>query len=196
MAEVRKNFLYNEVLPRTERLHWLVAATGLGFRYSLLRSGSILLMVGLSGLSVIYFLRAFEPVIEDVGPEFSTAYSPVTESPELLRQFQYIASALTLLGILFKLLLWQGQAELLLVSVSTLLITISLKWATSQQACSILLIGSLGLLIWLVPTETLVRTFYRDDPALVEKMLFQHQHPGDKAATAEVLRLLNARRNR
>ena len=51
----------------------------------------------------------------------------------------------------------------------------------------------LGALAWAVPTETMVRQFYRDDSVLVEKMIYQHQHPGDKAATAEVLRLLHAR---
>jgi type IV secretory pathway TrbD component len=84
----------------------------------------------------------------------------------------------------------------LLMGVPILLVTTSLKWAAGQVARPILIIAALGLFIWAVPTEPLVRTFYRDDPALVEKMIYQQQHPGDKAAAAEVQRLLQARHNR
>lgn len=199
MAAATGNFLYDEVLPRVERLHWLVAGIGLVFRYLLLRGGSTLLMVGLGGLSTVYFLWAFAPETEESGPDLLVNYAPVSESPNSLRIFQYIASALTLVGILFKLLFWEDQAALLSIGVSVLLVTISLRWATGRLAQSsivIIITGAFGLLTWLVPTEILVRQFYRDDPVLVEKTLFQHRHPDDKAATAEVLRLLNAWHNR
>lgn len=196
MAEATGNFLYDEVLPRVERLCWLVAGIGLIFRCCLLRGNSTLLMVGLGGLAIVYFLRAFAPETEETGPELFVSYTPVTESSNLLRILLYIASAITLIGILFKLLFWKEQAALLPLGVATLLVTGSLRWAAGQLARPLLIISALGLLTWLVPTETLVRQFYRDEPALVEKMIFQHQHPDDKAATAEVQRLLQARRNR
>ena len=196
MAAATGIFLYDEVLPRVERLHWLVASIGLVFRYLLLRGSSTLLMVGLGGLATVYLLRAFAPETEESGPDLLVSYAPVSESPNSLHIFQYIASALTIVGILFKLLFWEYQAALLSIGVSVLLVTISLRWATGRLAHSSIVIGALGLFTWLVPTETLVRQFYRDDPALVEKMLFQHRHPNDKAAMAEVLRLLNAQHNR
>jgi hypothetical protein len=196
MAAATGNFLYDEVLPRVERLHWLAVGIGLVFRYLLLRGSSTLLMVGLGGLATVYFLWAFAPETEETGPDLLVNYSPVSESPNSLRIFQYIASALTLIGILFKLLFWKDQAALLSIGISVLLVTISLRWAAGRLAHSSIVIGSFGLLTWLVPTETLVRQFYRDDPALMEKMLFQHRHPDDKAAAAEVQRLLQARHNR
>jgi hypothetical protein len=196
MADATGNFLYDDVLPRVERISWLVAGIGLAFRYFLLRDASTLLIVGLGTIAVVYFLQAFSPEIEESGPELFIAYAPVSESPSLLRKFQYVASTLTVIGILFKLLFWEGQAELLMVGVLTLLVTISFKWAAGQLARPILLIAAMGLLTWAVPIDALVRQFYRDDPVLVAKMLFQQHHPGDKAATAEVLSLLHARRNR
>jgi hypothetical protein len=197
MAETTRNFLYDDVLPRVERIGWAVAVIGLLMKYFLFSKGEDqLLMVGLSTVAIVYFLRAFAPETEESGPDIYSVYVPISEQVTLLRKFQYIASALTLLGILLKFLFWEGQAELLSVGVIILLVTISLKWASGQLTRSFLLIAALGLVTWVVPTDTLARQFYRDDPALVEKMIFHHYHPGDKAATNEMWRLLNARRNR
>ena len=197
MADVTGNFLYDNVLPRVERIGWPVTAIGLLMKYCLVSKGEDqLLMVGLSTVAIVYFLRAFAPETEELGPELYIDYTPTAEQVTLLRKFQYIASALTLVGILFKLLFWEGQAELLSVGVIILIVTTSLKWAAGRLTRPLLLIAALGLVTWVVPTATLVRQFYRDDPALVEKMIFQHQHPRDKAARAEIARLLAARRNR
>lgn len=194
---VKRNFLYDEVLPRVAGISWLVAGLGILFRYFLLRGSTILLMVGLGNLAVVYFLRAFQPVVDDYTPTSSLDYQPVSESPGLLPKFQYIASSLTLIGILFKLLFWSGSAVLLSVGVTTVVLTLSLESAAGRLVVGpILLIAGLGMATWAIPTETFVQTFYRDDPALVEKMLFQQHHPNDKAATAEVSRLLHARHNR
>lgn len=196
MAEARKNLLYDKVLPRVERLCWLLAAVGLAACYSPLRGGSTLLIIGLGGLAGVYFLRAFEPEIDESGPELAVAYAPVSESLGLRRKFQHIAGALTLVGILFKLLLWKGQGELLLAGVPFLVVTISLQWASGQFVRSILFVAAIGLLTWAIPVETFIHLFHRDDPALVEKMIFQHRHPNDKAAADEVRHLLAARRHR
>lgn len=168
MADATGNFLYDNVLPRVERISWLVEGVGLLLRYFLVSKGDLPLMVSLSTLAALYFLQAFSPEIEESGPDLYISYTPVVERVTLLRKSQYIASALTLLGVLFKLLFWQGQAELLLIGVPILLVTTSLKWAAGQVARPILIIAALGLFIWAVPTEPLMRIFYRDDPALVE----------------------------
>jgi hypothetical protein len=59
-----------------------------------------------------------------------------------------------------------------------------------------LLFTALGSILLLIPTDDIASQFYRDDPSLVEKMIFQQQHPHNRAAKAEVLRLLQARHGR
>lgn len=202
MAEATKHLPYDHILPRIEPIGWLLATTGLAMKYLLLFKGDLLLMVGVGALADFYFLRAFAPATEYGNIPLKFNYTPVSSSPQkdftqfAIPKIQGNASAVTLIGILFKLLFWKGSSTLLMVGVSIMAVTIMLQLTAGRLARRIMLVTGLGVIAWAVPTETLVRAFYRDDPTLVEKMIFQYHHPIDKASTAEVSRLLHARRER
>lgn len=205
MTDATGNFLYDGVLPRVERFGWVLALTGLVSKYYLFAKADTLLMVGIGTLAVVYFLQAYAPnpttLVTPNLEEDSVFLKQTTTSPPSFLAFVAtkvigIGSAPTLLGILFKLLFWKGATSMLLVGIFSLLIALILLASTGQFSRKGLIIATLGIGSLLIPTETLVRQFYRDDPALVEKMIVQLYHPSDKAATAEVQRLVRARRNR
>jgi len=205
MADATGNFLYDDVLPRVERIGWLLAITGLASKYYFFAKADILLIVGIGTLAVVYFLQAYAPnpaALATSNQEANNSFpkQEITTPPPFLgfvaTKVLGIGSAPTLLGILFKLLFWKGATAMLLAGISSLLIALALLASTGQLSRKGFLITILGISSLLIPTETLVRQFYRDDPALVEKMIFQHQHPRDKAVRAEITRLLAARRSR
>ncbi len=193
------NFLYDAVLPKAELIFWLVLGLGLLLRgIFLVQGGDTLLLTGLEGLAIVYFLKAFEPSYTDIADEsiFNTlSASPPSESfiSQLIRYILAFGNGLTFSGIAFKLLFWKGAAFMLPAGTGMLLLTIAWQSSVGSLTRQTVLTASLGLIAWAIPTETLVRQFYRNDSILVEKMIYQHQHPNDKAATAEVLRRLHAR---
>jgi hypothetical protein len=78
-------------------------------------------MVGLGTLAVVYYLNSFAPIAPNTVDDFSTGYEPVPASQAnfLLDavgpKIQGIATAVSLIGILFKLLFWTGATNMLLV---------------------------------------------------------------------------------
>jgi len=202
-APPKPNFLYDLVLPKVEWIGWPLAVLGLGLHWAGLSGGPIVLLISLSTLALLFFLRAYEPIASGDILAINTSYVPVVQPSDvdfflvaIAPKVQNIAGAVTLIGILFKLLFWKGSAALLLVGVSALVPVAVWQLATKRLRWRVAVVTALGLATWLVPTETLVRQFYRDDPALVAKMLYQAQHPHDRAAAQEVRRLMQARYQR
>ncbi|MGI4762790.1 MAG: hypothetical protein ACRYF0_18915 [Janthinobacterium lividum] len=205
MADVTGNFLYDDVLPRVEQIGWLLSITGLVSKYYLFAKADIMLIVGIGTLAVVYFLQAYAPISAALGSElegnssFSEQAARGIQPPFLgvvASKVIGIGGATTLLGVLSKLVFWKGATPVLLVGSLSLIIALVILASVGQFSRKGFIIATLGVILLFIPTETLIRTFYRDDPALVEKMIFQHQHPRDKAAQAEIARLLSARRNR
>jgi hypothetical protein len=201
MEPVRRNFLYEDVLPRVALIGWPLAVLGLIFRFMLLRGGSVLLMVGIGTLAYVYFLRAFEPAKLDFDqPDFD--YEPVATSDsnfmlnEVAPKMQGIAIAVTLIGTLFKLLFWKGAMSILLAGTVSLTIVLAIQLYADKMLREALLFAALGAIMLSIPTDDLVREIYRDDQALVEKMLYQQHHPHDRTAAQEVSRLLQLRGRR
>jgi hypothetical protein len=206
MADNQQNFLYDIVLPRVEQVSLLVAVLGLALKYLLLPAGNMLLMVGIGTLAVVYSLQVYSPnsntfttaPIEEPGN--SVEYTGAVEQPPFLAvvadKVVGIGAAVTLIGLLFSLLFWKGGHNLLLVGSGSLVLALVLLANIGQFSRKGFVIAVLGVGMLLTSTEALVRIFYRDDPALVEKMIYQQQHPDDKAAAAEVQRLLQVRHNR
>lgn len=201
MEPARGNFLYDDVLPRVMQISWPLAMLGVIFRFMLLQGGSMLLMVGIGTLAVVYYLRAFAPSAF-TNEDFYTSYEPVPNSPAnfllhaVAPKVQGIATAVCLIGILFKLLVWTGATMLLVIGVLCLAIVLAIHVFNSLLSNELLLFLAIGSTMLLIPTDDIIRRFYRDDPYLVEKMIFQHHHPHDRAAQTEVLRLLHARHGR
>jgi hypothetical protein len=196
-APAKGNFLYDKVLPRVELINWLVVGAGLILRCCFLRSGgNTLLMVGLGGLAIVYFLRAFEPSATNVTADFTftdaTSTLPLGDgfTSLLARQLLAFGSALTFLGILFKLLFWTGSAVMLPAGIGLLLLVIAWQSSVGSLARQTVLIAGLGIIAWTIPTDALARYLFRDDPVLAEKLVFQHNHPHDQTAAQEVKQLM------
>lgn len=194
----QENFLYGAVLPNVERMGWLVTGAGLLLRCVFLQpGGNTLLMTGLGTLAIVYFLRAFEPSTTDVADEFAFGNAPFAPAPgagfisKLARQALAFGSALTFIGTLSKLLFWGGAVFMLPAGISLLLLVIAWQSSVGSLARQTVLITGLGVITWTIPTDALARQLFRNDPTLVEKLIFQHNNPHDQAATKEVRRLMS-----
>jgi|GEM_PF-1803056 len=201
-----RSFLYDVVLPKVEALSWLAAILGFLAQWNQLGAGAFLLMLGLGTLSLVYFLRAYAPA-SHVRPD-SAAYDPsaaYNDFPEPIERPSFlldglapkltgISGAVVLLGILFKLLVWPGSRVMLLVGSATLLLVVVLSALRQRLNWRALLLTALGGLMLYVPSETLIRQFYRHDPALTEKMIYQLRHSRDRAAGEAVRQRVSPRR--
>jgi len=88
-----------------------------------------------------------------------------------------MGAAITLIGMLFKLLFWQGATNLLLVGTGSLVLALLLLASVGQFSRKGFTIVVLGISLLFVSTETLIRTRYHGDPALAEKVILQQHHP-------------------
>lgn len=201
-APNQKNFLFDTVLPIVERISWPLAVLGFGLRYFQLAGGSILLMIGLANLAIVYHLGSFAPVSTTPEAQQPFAYEPVSTSHTepfttiVLKKIGGIASAVTLIGILFKLLFWNGSASMLLVGTLSLAAVVVMQLTSNKLSRRVVLIACLGAITWAIPTDTFVQQFYRNDPELVEAMRYHLQHPKDRVVAEKVRQLLRTQRSR
>jgi len=95
----------------------------------------MLLLAGLEGLAIVYFLKAFEPSKADMlaGHAFdsSTLTPSVSEGvfSVLARQVLAFGSAAIFIGIAFKLQFWEGAVIMLPIGIGMLLLAIA--WQSS-----------------------------------------------------------------
>ena len=90
---------------------------------------------------------------------------------------------------------WEYNTNLLLFGEACLLVvllTLALKQHTSKQ---LVLLAALGVLALYIPAETWIRQFHGNDPVLVQKMIYQLNHPHDRAAAEAVRTYLNEQRH-
>lgn len=111
----------------------------------------------------------------------------------ILLKLLNISAAVVLVGILYKLLFFPGSRPLLLTGTVTLAIAAGLLAPTDNLAKKHALVLVLGLATWATDSETLVRQFHRDDPVLVEKLIFSLHHPYDKAAAEDLRKYRQAK---
>lgn len=192
-VEVRKNFVYDRLLPKLDLVFVSCCASGWILLWNQISGGDIFCIVGLGGLAEVYFLRAFEPpkIYDEVNfPQqyFNRASTcPNTKQQSffldsLAPKVMYISSACVLIGILFKLMFWKGaQTQLLagMLPLAIFTIVLALNQRMNRRA---LVIAVLGGLMLSISTDDLMRQLYRDDPRLVELMVYQNHHPYDQAA--------------
>ena len=190
-----------------EGVAWGETLLGLFLKWNLAIGGNILLLLGLSSLSLIYFMRAFLPAAQPALAAESD-FSPSYTSPELaapaskadfleetvLPKITGIASAIVFIGTSFKLLNLPGNWNLLVAGTGALLIVVLLLALRQPASRPAMVIGALGILMLLLPDELLIRQFHRDDPVLVDKMIYQLHHPQDPAASAAVRHYLQQKR--
>ena len=193
-TEPQKSFLYDILLPKLELLYGLVGVLGGILSWNHWGRGETLVIFGLGGLAVVYFMKAFEPqkvvdeinfpqqYFSDFGNQFPATNNPSFFLDTLAPKVIYLSSASTLVGVLFKLMFWDGGNTMLIATVP-LLVFFVIAWALSQRINRrAVLVAVIGGLMLSVSSETLMRRLYRDDPQLVEAIVNQINHPNDRAA--------------
>lgn len=207
-TSVQKNFLYDTVLPRVEAVSWVAAFLGFGLKWALQPAGSVLLTLGLLTLATAYYLRAFAPLklADEDSKEYSSApqltsvpdFSPPRNflSDALAPKVLGISAAVVLVGVHFKLSFLPGNLPLLVVGTIILVVAITVSASSGRLSRSYVFILLLGAVVWAVPSETMVRQFHRNDPVMVEKMLFILHHPNDRAAAKDLQSYQRSKRGR
>ena len=149
-------------------------------------AGNYLLVVGLGALGVVYYLRSHWPAAFTAGgePLDSSASAPFLD--DYLRKGKGLSAAVTFIGILFKLMNWSNGNTILVVGVVTMSVVMVVSAFRQRLNRLAVAIAALGGLALYVPSETLIRQFHRDDPGLVEKLVYQLHHPRDRAAATDV----------
>ena len=194
-----------KLLNTIEWVAWPVAILGLGAKWSLLSAGNILLIVGLTTLSTVYFLRAYAPTestaseqlpsadSETVHNQSSSASTPSFVVDTLLPKYTGIGSAVVFIGVLFKLMNWNGSA-MMLIGVATMALVLIIMVFNRRMNARAVVVAALGGIVFYTSPEALVRQFHRDDPMLVQKMIYQIDHPRDRAAAQDVREYLKQKR--
>ncbi len=192
-------------LDTVEKIAWPLAILGFAAKWALVSAGNYLLLAGLGSLSVVYFLRSYWPGASAAQPQPGTAgqrrrlrsaegHGGADFLDDYLRKITGISTAVILMGVLFKLMSWSSGATLLVVGVATMVLAICIAAFKQRLNWFALAIAALGGIMLYVPSETVVRQFHRDDPVLAEKMVYQIQHPSDRAAAADVQQYLQQKR--
>jgi hypothetical protein len=190
---VRKNLLFDTLLPRVEWFAWLLASAGIALAYFSYPRANIFIFFGFSTLATVYFLDAFAPHTYLIDNSFYhqeiTTQDKSFLVDKVVPQVQAQAMAATLVGIQFKLLFWPGSHTLLLVGTALLAVVTAIQFYANCFSRKTLVIAALGAIAAYISSDELVRQFYRHDPALAEKIIYHLHHPEDKAAAKEIKRL-------
>ena len=196
-----------KLLAVVEWVAWAVAILGFVAKWNVMPGGSILLILGLATLSTIYFLQSYLPsyssfgnAASQTGP-FGSSQSATLASAEssflvdvLAPKIIGLSAAITFIGMLFKLMSWNGSRIMLIVGVGTLLTIVVIMALNQRMDRRAVIIAALGGLSLYVSSDTLVQQFHHDDPVLVEKMIYQNHHPRDRAAAQDVREYLKQKR--
>ncbi|WP_305033201.1 hypothetical protein [Hymenobacter convexus] len=208
MIKPGESLVYDVLLPKLEVLFVFLSILGAILFWNHWVRNETLFIIGLGGLAEVYFLKAFEPLIstdevnfpEQYFGNFSNQFS-VSENQSfflntLAPKVMYISSAVTLVGVLFKLMFWNGSTTLLIAAVPLLvsfIIALALNQRVNRRATMMAIIGGLMLT---VSSEALIRQLYSDDPQLLEALANQLRHPNDHAAQQNFRKLMNEYRHR
>lgn len=177
-------------LDAVEKIAWPAAFLGLAAKWALVGAGSYALVLGLGALATVYFMRSYWPGASVASGGAPTSAAPASFLDDYLRKVTGISAAVTLVGTLFKLMNWGNGNTLLVVGVATMALVVIGSAVAGRWSWLAVAIAALGGLALYVPSETLIRQFHRDDPELVEKLVYQLHHPRDRAAAEAVQQYL------
>jgi hypothetical protein len=178
-----RNISLEKQLNAVEKIAWPAALLGLAAKWALVPAGSYLLILGLGALAAVYFMRSYLLAAPAAGVAPATT---ATFLDDYLRKVTGISAAVTLMGTLFKLMNWDSGNTMLVVGVATMALVVVLSAFRQRLSWFTVAIAAVGGLALYVPSETLIRQFHRDDPALVEQLVDQLHRPHTRAAARAV----------
>ena len=193
-TEPRKSPLYDVLLPKLELIYGFVSALGLLLLWNHVKGGPLASIVGLGGLATGYFLKVYEPskMVNELdfqqhhfigtGNTLTATKYPSFFLDSLAPRMMYISSACVLVGVLYKLMFWNGGDIILMATVPALVFFV-LAWALNQRINRrAVVMAVIGVSMLCISSESLMRQLYRDDPVLIEAIVNQIHHPHDPAA--------------
>jgi hypothetical protein len=184
----------------------LIALTLLGIllKCSLLKGGDFLLFLGLGLLSMLYFVGSYfqaRAVLGDIPLTSTTsaliAIASKPTSYAALRIISGIVLSMVVVGILFKLMFWQGSGPQLVSGLIGSILLIGWAYASSKATGATYsipknvlrrttLVALLGAIVWVTPSTLLFGFFHRNDQTLVQKWTQWHAHPDNPEYLAEL----------
>lgn len=201
--------MFDVLLPKMAVISLVVAVLGLVAKASLVKGGDIMLLVGLSTLSIVYVLRAFERTkltgTDEVNfpkkylgqgrTKFAATSKEISFFSDLiLPKIVWLSGSVVIIGLLFKLMNWKGANQQLFNGVIGEVIVIICLAFNQRMNLRALILGVIGGFMLFVSPKYLAQQFHRDDPVLVQKMIYQLDHPRDRAAAEDVRQYLKQKR--
>lgn len=164
-------------------------------KLALLMGGSFLLIIGLGMASLCCIVCAFLPtqvsVTNSVAPSDNYGMNAHQNQPDFFVDFVFpkiifLSSAVAAVGILFRLMSWQENTNFLIVGGTSLIISSGLMMAKGKMRPYAISLSVACAVLFFVSRKDIVQLFHRNEPALIEKMNYQIDHPKDKAAAEAV----------
>lgn len=182
-------------MKKQELTAGLIALIGIVFKILQLPFGSLLTIVGCSSLAMFYFI--FGVAILNNIPFHNAfrqdSYKGITTNKVLITILLGIGIAIIIAGILFKILLWPGANTILIIGlIITGLMTIVIlnlykkenkepenTTNKSNTFKRIAIFGVVGIVLYLTPTMTFVKIYYKKYPEYIELYQKALDNPND-----------------
>jgi hypothetical protein len=165
-------------MKKIEFVLGLIAIIGVSLKLLNISGGAFLIVITFSALSIFYYLSfAFFNNIKFKEIFKSSAYKDTNAKKIIGAVVLGLSLSAIIMGILFKLQFWSGgsnQLEVGLVALGIIsVITIIFYYRNKINYYKMIfirigVIGGLGLIVYLIPSDTLVDIYYGDKPAYAE----------------------------
>jgi hypothetical protein len=159
-----------------------IVLIGVSLRLSAVIGNEVVLPIGLAVLALFYVARVFLSAKYHFTLAEASRISPASHT--LVTFTAYLTASIALLGILFKLMFWEGSAQMLKVAIYTFLIAIlgilfQMRLTASpevfehyrQMLVRSLVIGSFTFLIFLTPEKKMVKMVFKNNPAKAQELI-------------------------
>ncbi|MBL0072424.1 MAG: hypothetical protein IPP34_11710 [Bacteroidetes bacterium] len=167
---------------KTEKVLIVLAIIGICFKFLHWEGGGLILILSLMALSVIYFPGGF----------YFFSDKSVKRQNIPLSIISGFFLAIAPVGVLFKFQYWEGKTVMLLVSVISSIIIFSIALILKSKATDELkvyyknmllrtaIITVVTIMVSLVPSETLIKIQYSDDPELARLKTLHYLNPDNE----------------
>ncbi|MBI1767269.1 MAG: hypothetical protein HYR67_02710 [Bacteroidetes bacterium] len=177
-----------------ERAGLIISLLGFLLKLLLIRTGNPILIISASVLAMIYFYFGFA-LLNDIG--FRTmfkkaSYADISTGRVLGAIGVGLFLSIVLIGILFKLQIWNGSREMITIGATGLFMTLLaagivflIKRKTIDSFYKGIFVRGvvallLAVIVFLTPGRSLIRIYHRDNPAFAELMIKALENPQDE----------------
>lgn len=183
-------------MKKTEKILVTITLLGVVLRFLLIPGASELITVGATVLAILYGYFSFA-LLNDIRLRQifkKTSYTNLSWKRILISVLIGFSISTIVFGILFKLLILPGAYELLiigLVGTGFLIVIIFLVPKMKNESYRKIYIRCvpivvLGLTLYLVSTEFLIRTLYRENPSFVKAAIESIHNPNNLELEAKM----------